>query len=269
MKTVKEISKLTGISIRALRYYDEIGLLIPTERTDAGYRLYDDAALEKLRAILFLKELDVPLDTIKEAVNAENGDYGEVLKNYRKILVQKINRLQGLLDVVDGMKSDSAPIYFEGFHTEDAEKVAKTIVAGQDMDASVIAEISDQVKSNMLDGRIGFELLQIYGSRENYLRAVEESARHPEATAELQEELKNIYFAFNDLTGQESDTHELVRRLEDNTKQMYRTANARFILLKEAEEYLAKGKIAQVLDSLYGAGVTETMGNAIKSYYGV
>ena len=49
MKTVKEISELTGISIRALRYYDEIGLLVPTERTNAGYRLYDDKALEKLR----------------------------------------------------------------------------------------------------------------------------------------------------------------------------------------------------------------------------
>lgn len=48
MKTVKEISELTRISIRALRYYDEIGLLVPTERTNAGYRLYDDKALEKL-----------------------------------------------------------------------------------------------------------------------------------------------------------------------------------------------------------------------------
>ena len=104
MKTVKEISELTGISIRALRYYDEIGLLVPTDRTDAGYRLYDDEALEKLRAILFLKELDIPLDTIKEMVNAKNCDYGAVLKNYRKNIVQKINRLQGLLGVVDGME---------------------------------------------------------------------------------------------------------------------------------------------------------------------
>lgn len=75
MKTVKEVSELTGISIRALRYYDEIGLLVPTDRTDSGYRLYDDHALEKLKAILFLKELDIPLETIKEAVNSENYDY--------------------------------------------------------------------------------------------------------------------------------------------------------------------------------------------------
>ncbi len=90
MKTVKEISELTGISIRALRYYDEIGLLVPTERTNAGYRLYDDTALEKLRAILFLKELDISLDTIKEMVNAKNCDYGAVLKITGKILCRKL-----------------------------------------------------------------------------------------------------------------------------------------------------------------------------------
>ncbi len=204
MKTVKEISELTGISIRALRYYDEIGLLVPTERTNAGYRLYDDKALEKLRAILFLRELDIPLDTMKEVVNAKNCDYGAVLKNYRKNIVQKISRLQGLLGVVDGMEFEDAPVSFEAFHVEDAEKVTETIVSGQDIDDSAISEIS-----------------------------------------------------------------ELVKRLEDNTKKMYRTANARYILLKVAEEYLANDKTEQVLDGLYGVGVTATIGKAIHEYYGV
>lgn len=204
MKTVKEISELTGISIRALRYYDEIGLLVPTERTNAGYRLYDDKALEKLRAILFLRELDIPLDTMKEVVNAKNCDYGVVLKNYRKNIVQKISRLQGLLGVVDGMEFEDAPVSFEAFHVEDAEKVTETIVSGRNIDDSAISEIS-----------------------------------------------------------------ELVKRLEDNTKKMYRTANARYILLKVAEEYLANDKTEQVLDGLYGVGVTATIGKAIHEYYGV
>ena len=163
MKTVKEISELTGISIRALRYYDEIGLLVPTERTNAGYRLYDDTALEKLRAILFLKELDISLDTIKEMVNAKNCDYGAVLKNYRKNIVQKISRLQGLLGIVDGMELDDAPISFEASHVEDAEKVIETIVSGRDIDDSAILEISELIKSNVVDGKVGIELLQIYG----------------------------------------------------------------------------------------------------------
>lgn len=58
MKTVKEVSEITGISIRTLRYYDEIGLLKPTELTEAGYRLYDNKALEKLQEIMFFRELE-------------------------------------------------------------------------------------------------------------------------------------------------------------------------------------------------------------------
>lgn len=269
MKTVKEISELTGISIRALRYYDEIGLLVPTERTNAGYRLYDDKALEKLRAILFLRELDIPLDTIKEVVNAKNCDYGAVLKNYRKNIVQKISRLQGLLGVVDGMELDDAPISFEAFHVEDAEKVTETIVSGRDIDDSAILEISGLIKSNVVDGKVGIELLQIYGSREKYLSAVEESEQHPEVTEKLQEELKDIYFSFRDFAGENSEMLELVKRLEDNTKKMYRTANARYILLKVAKDYLANDKTAQVLDGLYGVGVTATIGKAMHSVYKV
>ncbi|MBQ6887441.1 MAG: MerR family transcriptional regulator [Lachnospiraceae bacterium] len=273
MKTVKEISELTGISIRALRYYDEIRLLIPTERSEAGYRLYDDKALEKLRAILFLKELDIPLDTIKHVVNTENSDYAAVLKDYRKTLVQKIGRLQGLLRVVDDMDLETAEISFEAFNIRDAESVAETLVNSAEISKfdreEAISEMQELVRHNMVDGKVGVELLQIYGSKENYLSAVEESALHPEVNTALQEELKDIYFAFRDSAGELMKTQELVKRLEDNTKKMYRTANARYILLKVAEDYLAKGNTVQVLDNVYGKGVTDTIGKAIYAYYGV
>ena len=157
------------------------------------------------------------LDTIKEVVNAKNCDYGAVLKNYRKNIVQKISRLQGLLGVVDGMELEDAPISFKAFKVEDAEKVTETIVRSQDMDDSVISEISELVKANMVNGKIGIELLQIYGSREKYLSAVEESEQHPEVTEKLQEELKNIYFSFRDSTGENSEMLELVKRLEQKT----------------------------------------------------
>ena len=65
MKTVKEVSEFTGISVRTLHYYDEIGLFKPTEVNDAGYRLYDDKAIDKLGQILVFKELDLPLADIK------------------------------------------------------------------------------------------------------------------------------------------------------------------------------------------------------------
>lgn len=73
MRTVKEISEITGVSIRTLRYYDEIGLLKPTGLTKAGYRLYDNKALEKLQQIMFFKELGISLMDIKEII--ENPDY--------------------------------------------------------------------------------------------------------------------------------------------------------------------------------------------------
>ena len=75
MKTVKEVSKITGVSIRTLRYYDEIGLLKPTGLTEAGYRLYDNKAIEKLQEIMFFKELEIPLTDIKKIM--EHPDYNK------------------------------------------------------------------------------------------------------------------------------------------------------------------------------------------------
>ena len=61
MMTVKQVSVLTGVSVRTLQFYDEIGLLKPTQMTESGYRLYDESALEVLQQILFFKELDFTL----------------------------------------------------------------------------------------------------------------------------------------------------------------------------------------------------------------
>ena len=270
MKTVKEVAELTGISIRALRYYDEIGILIPAGRSEAGYRLYDESNIEKLNAILFLRELDVPLDAIKEILTSSEKDYKSVLKDHRKNLIQKINRLHGLLDVIDGIAAEGSTICFDSFRLSDTEKVTDAILKSQITDEyHDFSEMCELVRTNMIEGKAGNELLQIYGGRDNYLSALEQSTQHPEETAVLQEELKSIYFAFKELTGDCDETYRLVERLEENTKRMFRTSNARYILLKAARDYLDKGKNAQVLDHVYGFGVTEIMGKAIYAYYGV
>ena len=74
MKTVKDVSEISGVSIRTLRYYDEIGLLKPTELSDAGYRLYDNKALERLQEIMFFKELEIPLEDIKKIMDSQFGN---------------------------------------------------------------------------------------------------------------------------------------------------------------------------------------------------
>ena len=79
MMTVNEVSKLTGVSIRTLQYYDSIGLLKPVEYTESGYRLYDDTSLDRLQQILLFKELEFPLKEIKGIIDAPNFDRNKAL----------------------------------------------------------------------------------------------------------------------------------------------------------------------------------------------
>lgn len=105
MKTVKDVSEITGISIRTLRYYDEIGLLKPTELTEAGYRLYDNKALEKLQEIMFFRELEIPLIDIKKIMDNPNYDKERALLAQKSLLEQKRNRLNGIIELItDVMK---------------------------------------------------------------------------------------------------------------------------------------------------------------------
>lgn len=97
MKTVKEISRLTGISVRTLHYYDEINLLKPTQTTDAGYRLYDDTTLERLHSILLFRELQFPLKEIKSILDNPDFDTRTALKEQIKLLELQRNRLDEII----------------------------------------------------------------------------------------------------------------------------------------------------------------------------
>ena len=95
MKTVKDVSDITGISIRTLRYYDEIGLLKPTKLTESGYRLYNNKALEQLQEIMFFRELEIPLMDIKKIMENPNYDKEQVLLA-QKSLVRVLDVVQRL-----------------------------------------------------------------------------------------------------------------------------------------------------------------------------
>ena len=86
MRTVNEVSKLSGVSIRTLQYYDKIGLLHPTDHTEAGYRLYDDTALAKLQQILLFKELEFPLSEIKRILECADYDENKALSQQIRLL---------------------------------------------------------------------------------------------------------------------------------------------------------------------------------------
>ena len=98
MKTVQEVSRLTGVSVRTLHHYDAIGLLKPAKVTGAGYRLYDDAALSRLHSILLFRELQFPLKEIKGILDSPQFDSDKALERQIELLELQRKRLGELID---------------------------------------------------------------------------------------------------------------------------------------------------------------------------
>ena len=103
MKTVKEMSMLTGVSVRTLHHYDTIDLLKPTQVTEAGYRLYDDVALEKLYMILVFRELGLSLRQIADILHAPDYDRNRCLEKQIKLMQERIGKLQDRIALAKGM----------------------------------------------------------------------------------------------------------------------------------------------------------------------
>ena len=100
--TVKELSRLAGVSVRTLHHYDQIGLLKPLQRSgSAGYRRYGQKELLRLQQILFFKELDFPLPDIRRILDAPDFDPVEALRFHRKKLTERVERLKTLLRNID------------------------------------------------------------------------------------------------------------------------------------------------------------------------
>ena len=123
MRTVKEISEVTGISVRTLHYYDEIGLLKPTSKSDAGYRLYDDKALETLQQILFFREFDIPLKEIKAVIENPALEKNQILQVQRRMLVSKKERMERLIASIDDILKGDNKMDFAVFSKPEIEEM--------------------------------------------------------------------------------------------------------------------------------------------------
>ena len=111
MRTISQVAELTGISIRTLQYYDEIGLLKPSELTQSGYRLYDDEALQKLQQILFFRELDFKLKDIREIIEKPDFDRIAAFKKQKELLLLKRNRTDRLIQLLSRLeKGDESEV---------------------------------------------------------------------------------------------------------------------------------------------------------------
>ena len=131
MLTVKQLSKLAGVTPRTLHHYDQIGLLKPSRVGDNGYRYYGEESVLRLQQILFYRELGIPLEDIKQIMGRRDFDVMGALRSHKEALQKQVTRLNRLIHTVDntinhlkGNTTMSDKAYFEGFSEEEQEKYA-------------------------------------------------------------------------------------------------------------------------------------------------
>lgn len=279
MKTVKDVSQITGVSIRTLRYYDEIGLLKPTELTEAGYRLYDNKALEKLQEIMFFRELEIPLMDIKKIMDDPNYDKEQALLAQKSLLEQKRNRLNGIIELIADVMKGVNTMSFSAFNNEEIQKMVNhtlECISEESLDIQIkkygsTEKYKEYLMSGFADEQATADLLKWYGSKEKAIEAVMQATGNTEELKQEQEENAKIYKQF--MTAKETDdmdmAHSAVELLAENYKAMFALDNARNILLDLAKEYLQSEKLAEATDHQFGKGCSEYVAHAIQHYYGV
>ena len=271
MKTVKEVSELTGISIRTLRYYDEIGLLKPTKVTAAGYRLYDENSLKQLREIMFYREFEIPLSEIKMIMEQREKNNRKILETQKNILEMKRNHLNGIIELISDVLENEECMSFEGFSYDDIQKmIYHSLEIMSEKDKKIIFEKYGNMETFLEDALESFKderacenLIGIYGSKEKEASL--------ETTGEREEFIKNkdaidkTYKKFACAMKNTDDimAMEAVKELGENYKNFFKMDNAKTLLLKVAKDYLNHSRLEEGTDRQYGKGITKYIGEAI------
>ena len=239
MKTVNEVSKLTGVSIRTLQYYDKIGLLHPSKYTEAGYRLYDDASLETLQQILLFRELEFPLKDIKEIIGSLDFDRSKALEQQIELLTLKKEHIENLIDLAKGIKLLGVrKLNFDAF------------------DTSKIDEYAAQAKAS-------------WGTTTAYKEFEEKSkGRTREEDKKIYQGMIDIFAEFGAIRNTDpasGDAQALVRKLRDYiTAHMYTCTKE--ILSGLGKMYASGGDFTKNINSYGGEGTAEFASQAIEIY---
>lgn len=239
MMTVHKVSQRTGVSIRALHHYDRIGLLHPTEVTEAGYRLYDDAALERLQCILLFKELEFPLKEIRRILESSDFDRNRVLEQQITLLQMKKEHLENLISLARGIKAIGVRnLDFTAF------------------DKSKIDEYARQAKES-------------WGKTPEYREYEEKSAgRTGEEEQRMGIELMAIIAEFGKMKELEPAAEAVqlqVKKLQDCITEYYYTCTDE-ILLSLGQMYAGGGSFTENIDRAGGPGTAEFVYRAITIY---
>lgn len=280
MRTVKEVSERTGISVRTLHYYDEIGLLKPTEISEAGYRLYDDKALEVLQQILFFRELDVPLKEIKIIMENPELDREQLLSNQKKMLELKKERLERIIHSIDDILKGENKMDFEIFSKEDIEQVYEAVMSNmsEEAKATLIKEYGsiEQFEKHFMEDMSSEQtqknwakVVEWYGDKDSAM----EVATTPQNSEIMQAYAKRYDEVLKKLAakiGQDVNSFEVkevVGELDFVAKQLYRMKDMSSFMLEFAREYKNNKEMQENLDKVYGEGTTVYIGEALEAFY--
>ncbi|MCX7709921.1 MAG: MerR family transcriptional regulator [Clostridia bacterium] len=280
MRTVNDVSKLTGISVRTLHYYDEIGLLKPTACNGAGYRLYDDKALEVLQQILFFKEFDISLKDIKSIMNNPNFDKEKTLINQKRILLLKRKRLEGLISLIDDILKGDNKMSFQEFSKEEIEGMFQSLVSNMNKEQLGIIEENygdiDHFKDVFVTNAGSEEaqrnfrkVMEWYGSKEAALDAAENSVSS-DILQSYQNRIAEIFKKISALQGEDTTSFEvkkLIGEYEFVSRQLYQMKEVKPLLLELAKQYMENEDLMKANDEQFGKGASTFIGKSIIGYY--
>lgn len=281
MRTVKEISDLTGISVRTLHYYDEIGLLKPTEKSDAGYRLYDDKALETLQQILFFREFDISLKEIKAVLDNPALDRNQILQVQRKMLVTKKERMERLIASIDDILKGENKMDFTIFTKTEVEEMFQTMLEHmpENMRNIAIKEFGsiEQWKKHYMEVVSSEEMqkgyakvVEWYGGKDKFLSV----ARTPVSKEVAESYNKRIEAILQKLIATQNcdidsfEVKELVGEYGFVMKQLAQIKEEKGFMMAQAQ-YYRNEQIKPMIDEKYGEGASDFFAQAIENYYKV
>ena len=281
MRTVKEISDLTGICVRTLHYYDEIGLLKPTEKSDAGYRLYDDKALETLQQILFFREFDISLKEIKAVLDNPALERNQILQVQRKMLVTKKERMERLIASIDDILKGENKMDFTIFTKTEVEEMFQTMLEHmpENMRNIAIKEFGsiEQWKKHYMEVVSSEEMqkgyakvVEWYGGKDKFLSV----ARTPVSKEVAESYNKRIEAILQKLIAKQNcdidsfEVKELVGEYGFVMKQLAQIKEEKGFMMAQAQ-YYRNEQIKPMIDEKYGEGASDFFAQAIENYYKV
>lgn len=241
MMTVHEVSKITGVSVRTLQYYDKIGLFPPTAYTEAGYRLYDDVSLERLQQILLYKELEFPLKEIKKIMNSSDFDRNRALEQQIDLLTMKKEHLENLI------------LYARGINMLGVRYLDFSVFDTKKMD-----EYAKQAKDN-------------WGNTPEYKEFEEKQKIRTEEDDQMSAiaimDIFREFGAIKHLLPDSAEAQTLVKKLQDFITEHFYTCSSK-ILSGLGKMYAGGGALTENIDSVGGEGTAQFAADAINIYCG-